>query len=65
LEDTVYVILELLLHKSKGQLADTVRKSMNLHLRAPDNCPEVPIRMYKRHQYIKKKKKKGGGRNGE
>jgi len=56
LEDTAYVILELSLHTSKGQLEDTVRKSMNLHLMSPDNCPEVPIDKYKGYLYIKKGK---------
>jgi len=36
LKDTVYVIPELSLRRSKGQLADTVKQSTSLHLKSPD-----------------------------
>ena len=41
-KDTVYLILELSLCRKKGQPADTVMKSMSLHLKTPDNHSEVP-----------------------
>jgi len=34
-EDTVYVILELSLHRNKGQPEDTVMRSISLHLETP------------------------------
>jgi len=36
-KDTVYVILELSLHRNKGQPADTVTKSTSLHLKTPND----------------------------
>jgi len=34
-KDTVHVILELSLRRNKGQPADTVMRSISLHLRTP------------------------------
>jgi len=45
----VYMTLELSLHRSKGQPVDIMMKSTNLHLKTPDNHPEVPTDMHERH----------------
>ena len=49
LKDTVYVILELSLHRNKGQPAHTVMKSTGLHLKTPDYHLEVPTDMHERY----------------
>jgi len=45
----VDVILEPSLRTSKGRPADTVMKSMSLHLEAPDDHPEAPTDMCEVH----------------
>jgi len=43
------MILELSLHRNKGQAADTVMKSTILHLKTPDDHLEAPTDMRERH----------------
>jgi len=40
-KDTVCVILELSLHRNKGQPADTVMTSISLHLETPKDHPRM------------------------
>jgi len=46
---TVYVILELSLHRSKGKPVDTVMKNTSLHLKTPDNHQEAPTDVHEGH----------------
>jgi len=48
-KDTVYVILELSLRRNKGQPADTVMRSMSLHLKTPQDHPRKLTDMRERH----------------
>jgi len=48
-KDTVYVILELSLHRSKGQQANTVMRSISLHLETPKDYPRTLTGMRERH----------------
>ena len=48
-KDAVYVILELSLRRSKGQPVDTVTKSTSLHLKTPDEHPQVPTEVREGH----------------
>jgi len=48
-KDTVYVILELSLCRNKGQPADTVMRSISLHLRTPKDHPRMLTDMCERH----------------
>jgi len=45
----VYMILELSLHRNKGQSEDTVMKNTSLHLKTPDDHVEVPTDMRERY----------------
>jgi len=47
-KDAVYMILELSLRRNKGQPADTVMRSTGLHLKTPNDHPEVPTDMRER-----------------
>jgi len=48
-KDTVYVTLELSLHRNKGQPADTVMRSISLHLKTPKEHPRTPTDMRERY----------------
>jgi len=48
-EDTVYVILELSLHRNKDQPADTVMRSRSLHLETPKDHRRMLTDMRERH----------------
>jgi len=48
-KDMVYTILELRLHRNKGQPADTVMKSTSLHLKTPDDHSGMLTDMRERH----------------
>jgi len=43
------MILELRLHRNKGQPVDTVMKSVSLHLKTLDDNLEVPTDMCERY----------------
>jgi len=44
--DTVYMILELSLHRKKGQPANTVMRSTSLHLKTPKDHPRTLTDMH-------------------
>jgi len=48
-KDTVYVVLELSLHRKKGQPADTVKRSTSLHLKTPKDHSGMLTDMRVRH----------------
>jgi len=48
----VYTILELSLHKNKGQPADTVMRSISLHLMTPKDHLKTLKDMYERHEHM-------------
>jgi len=48
-KDTVYVILEPSLRRNKGQPADTVMRSMSLHLETPKDHPRTLTDMCERY----------------
>jgi len=45
----VHMILELSLHRKKGQPADTGMRSVSLHLRTPKDHPRMLTDMHERH----------------
>jgi len=49
LKDTIYMILELNLHRNKGQPANTMMKRMGLHLRTPKDHPRMLTDMHERY----------------
>jgi len=49
LEGHSKLILELSLHRNKGQPADTVVRSISLHLRTPKDHPRTLTDMRERH----------------
>jgi len=48
-KDTVYWILELSLRRNYGQPADTVVRSISLHLKTPKDHPRTLTDMRERH----------------
>jgi len=48
-KDTVYVVLELSLRRNKGQPADTVMRSISLHLKTPKDHPRTLTDMCERY----------------
>jgi len=46
---TVYMIIELSLRRNKGQPADSVIRSISLHLRTPKDHPRTLTDMRERH----------------
>jgi len=45
----VHLILELSLHRNKGQPVDIVKKSTGLYLKTPDGHSEVPTDMCEKY----------------